>query len=177
MKNTDKTSTEYDITLENKRLNELQSRQDVYDYFTQFEQPLNDQIKNAEVKVQTYQSFIKNGMFFIEHSMKKPHWNDFRPSGISTTKADNIILGILQEDETLHPIVIMVPTKWLKEKLEKGDGVGSITTHPLKNTGDINKGYLINVTKLLEELLVLNRSEAHHNWNQEIEENIKKQNR
>ena len=155
MKNKDKTSTEYDITIENKKLNDLlNTREDVYDIFTEYEYETSDRLKNCEVKVQTEPSVRKGGNFFIEHSMKKPLWETFRPSGISTTKADTFALPVLTKNGSLHPILIVVPTQWLKDKIEQGKNegwVGDVTTYPLKATKDVNKGYVINILKLLEE--------------------------
>lgn len=157
MKNIDKTSTEYDIQLENEKLNKLiRTRQDVYDYFTEFEFDVDRRVSTSEIKVQREQSVRKNNCFFIERAMKKPGWTDFIPSGIETTKADTWGLPVLKVDGTLHPIMVFVVTEWLKDLIQRGlqEGwVGDITTYPLPVTKDINKGYVIPIYKLLEELL------------------------
>jgi len=167
MKNKNKTSTEYDITIENKQLEkllkEIKNRGDVYSSFTQFEQEIDDSIKTAEIKVQLEPSVRQYGNVFIEYSMKKPEWDVFRPSGISSTKSDTYILPILQNDGKIGPVTIMVKTKYLNEIIDKGLEEGwvmDMKTYTLNGTNDTNKGYTIPIEKLLEPLLQLKPAEV-----------------
>lgn len=179
MLNPNKKSTEWDITLENKTFNDLMNRKPLYDASTLIEQEINDKIKTAEVKTTDISTLKLNGNFFIETAMRYKGQKNFYPSGIKVTKSDTYILTILKEDGTLFPISLIVNTDWLKDKIADGLRTGLITevfTGPLKTTQDVNMGYLINITDMLRDILILNTATKHTFLNEQIGNEIRESN-
>lgn len=108
-----------------------------------------------EIKTESWELFKKTGNVFIEYAAKYPNKNDFIPSGIRTTKSPVWVISFKDENGLIRTGIHCFYTDHILRTIETGLSEGwvkDITTGVLKETGDINKGYLVPIIKLMEDV-------------------------
>jgi hypothetical protein len=131
-----------------------------------------------EIKTESWELFQKTGNVFIEFEAKYPEKNDFIPSGIQTTKSPVWVLSWKNDSGIVQRVVYCVYIQHLLETIKVGLEEGWVTRArtPVLPTGDINRGYLVPLIKLVEdafttsndniqEMLIENRTKHQRNYN------------
>lgn len=105
---------------------------------------LSDIVYTAEVK--TDYGWKKTGNLFIETECYYKKFNEYRPSGLSVSKANYYAFVLPKDGE--QPVVLSIPTDLLKEVVKnKGRKIACVITE------NPSKGYLIKITDILQAYL------------------------
>jgi hypothetical protein len=110
--------------------------------------------ENVEIKTQEYETTLKYGNLFVEHTSQLPGSTEFKPSGISISTCNTWVFQFYHKDKLL-PFSINLNRNYLLDVIQKGLQEGWVkqgTTDNLE-TGDYNYGYLVPIMFVMEPVM------------------------
>lgn len=152
MKISDDRRKDGDIEPEN-----LQIRKKLFNEYEGGELVLDEDIlsnKDTEVKTLSWVQFSSTGNLFVEYEALYPERKNFIESGIKTTKSKYWLFNFRDENGWLNDVVYIFSIKHLLKTIKKGLDEGWVTSTTTEKlpTGDYNKGYLVPLMMLQQEM-------------------------
>jgi hypothetical protein len=108
----------------------------------------------TEIKTETLDRVLEYGNFYVETHARINGYQNFYPSGISTTKSKWWVVCIKDKKDMLLPYFFCISTDYIKELMSNSETNGIKLNQPTLNldTGDDNLGALVKITSLMPEL-------------------------